>query len=64
MDAMTLYIIVRLANGEAHIALKTPLNGQSCERAQLDDRTQSVWHEQAKAGAKLITVFCTGAAPS
>lgn len=65
MDAMTLYMVVRLANGEAHIAMKVPLRaGQTCERAKLDTNAYILMDEQFNAGAKLVTVFCTGAAPS
>ena len=63
MDAMTLYMLVRLANGDAHTALKVPLRpGQTCERAKLDADVYLLMDDQFKAGAKLVTVFCTGPA--
>ena len=63
MDAMTLYMVVRLANGEAHTALKVSLReGQTCERAKLDAHAYLLMDDQYKAGAKLITIFCTGPA--
>lgn len=65
MDAMTLYMVVRMASGEARVVLKEPLReGQTCERAKLDTNAYILMDEQFDAGAKLVTVFCTGAAPS
>lgn len=59
---MTLYMVVRLASGEAHIALKTPLRGQTCEQAKINTNSYTLIHEQFDAGAKLVTLFCTGPA--
>ena len=59
MDALTLYMLVRLANGEAHVALKEPLNGRTCEQAKLDPAATNVMDQQIKAKPKLIAIFCT-----
>ena len=61
MDAMTLYIVVRLANGEAHVALKEPLNGRTCERASLGMAAEKAMDQQIRARPKLIAMFCTDA---
>lgn len=61
MDALTLYILVRLAGGEAHIALKEPLNGRTCERARIDEPATKVMGEQLSAKPKLVYLFCTDA---
>lgn len=61
MDALTLYILVRLASGEAHIALKEPLNGRTCERARIDEPVTKVMGEQISAKPKLVYLFCTDA---
>lgn len=61
MDAATLYILVGLASGEAHVALKEPLNGRTCARAQIDEAAARAFHEQIAAKPKLIYLFCTDA---
>jgi hypothetical protein len=61
MDAATLYIIARLANGEAHLALKEPLRGRTCERAKLESDADTVLHKLNWERAKLIALFCTDA---
>jgi hypothetical protein len=58
MDAMAFYIIVRLANGDPHMAMKTPLRGEACETVRDSDRAQRVLDEQIRAKPKLITWFC------
>ncbi len=61
MDAMTLYIVVRLASGEAHVALREPLNGRTCERAKLGSNATKAFNEQVRARPKLMALFCTDA---
>jgi hypothetical protein len=61
MDAMTFYIIVRLANGDPHMAMKTPLRGEACETVRESDRARRVFSEQMQAKPKLITWFCADA---
>jgi hypothetical protein len=63
MDAMTLYMVVRMASGEARVVLKTPLRGQTCDEAKLDTGAYMLMQKQYAAGAKLVILFCTGAAP-
>ena len=63
MDSTTLYMIVQLASGETRTALKVPLRAeQSCERAKLDTDAHMLMQDQFTAGAKLVTIFCTGPA--
>ena len=65
MDAATLYMVVQMASGDARTALKVPLRaGQSCEQARLETNSSMLTHKEFDAGAKLVTIFCTGPAPA